>query len=131
VGAESWLLDTQLLLWASYEPARLSQRARRLIEARDSRLLFSLVSLWEVAIKSSLRRADFSGDASELHRALLDEGFVELPILPAHIVGVASLLWLHRDPFDRMLVAQAKAEGSLLLTADVALKRYGRFVRAA
>jgi PIN domain nuclease of toxin-antitoxin system len=124
-----WLLDTHLLVWAVYDPGRLPRRAVRLLEKRDVRLMFSLASIWEVAIKASLQRPDFTARPAEMHRALLDEGFVELSILPVHIARVATLPWLHRDPFDRMLVAQAAVEGLKLLTADAALKGYGRFVR--
>jgi PIN domain nuclease of toxin-antitoxin system len=125
-----WLVDTQLLVWAAYDAARLPRSAARELQSRDQRLIFSLASVWEVAIKSSLQRADFSVQPAELHRALLAEGFVELAILPSHIVHLATLPWLHRDPFDRMLVAQAMVEALTLLTADKGLKGYGSFVRA-
>jgi PIN domain nuclease of toxin-antitoxin system len=123
------LLDTHLLLWAAFEPARLSTKATRLLQSRDTPLAFSLASLWEVAIKTSLGRPDFSVDPGLLHRALLAEGFVELPIRPSHLIRVARLPWVHRDPFDRLLVAQAIEEGLSLLSADPVLKRYGRFVK--
>jgi PIN domain nuclease of toxin-antitoxin system len=126
-----WLLDTHLLVWAAYEPARLPRRADRLLQSRAERLVFSLASIWEVAIKASLQRPDFRVDPAELHRGLVEEGFVELPIAAAHIARLAALPWVHRDPFDRMLVAQAAVEGLTLLTADSRLKAYGRFVRAA
>ena len=124
-----WLVDTHLLVWAAYDDARLSARAAKIIRSRDAKVFFSLASLWEVAIKASLGRPDFVADADQLHGALLDEGFTELAIAPKHIARVATLAWVHRDPFDRMLVAQAKEEGLTLLTADAALKGYGRFVR--
>lgn len=126
-----WLIDTHLLVWAAYGDPRLSPRAAKIIRSRDSTVLFSLASLWEVAIKASLNRPDFRVDVSELHGALLDEGFGELAIAPKHIARVAKLPWLHRDPFDRMLVAQALEEGLTLLTVDAALKAYGRIVRIA
>lgn len=128
--AEMWLVDTHLLVWAAYDAQRLPRRAATVLQSRDERLVFSLASIWEVAIKASLKRPDFTAQTAELHRALLDEGFAELPIQPAHIAQVATLPWLHRDPFDRMLLAQAKSEGLRLLTADAALERYGRVVRA-
>jgi PIN domain nuclease of toxin-antitoxin system len=124
-----FLLDTQLLLWAAFEPKRLSAKAAKALQSREVPLAFSLVTLWEVAIKTSLARADFAVDPALLHRALLNEGFVEIAIRAAHMQRVASLPWIHRDPFDRLLVAQAIEEGLTLLTADATLKRYGRFVK--
>ncbi len=123
------LLDTHLILWAAFQPERLSAKASKLLRSRGSPLAFSLATIWEVAIKTSLGRSDFSVDPHQLHQALLAEGFVELPIHASHIVRVASLPWVHRDPFDRLLVAQALEERMTLLTADKVLKGYGRFVR--
>jgi len=82
-----------------------------------------------VAIKTSMARPGFAVDPERLRLALLAEGFNEMPIQAAHVVRVASLPWLHRDPFDRLLVAQAAEERLTLLTADAALKGYGRFVK--
>ncbi len=124
-----FLLDTRLVLWAALQPERLSVRATRLLSSREVSLAFSLATLWEVAVKTSLGRPDLSVDPGLLYRALLDEGFVEMPITAAHIARVASLPWVHRDPYDRLLVAQALEEGLTLLTADAVLKRYGRFVQ--
>lgn len=84
-----------------------------------------------MAIKTLLGRPGFAVDPALLHRALLAEGFVELAITAPHVLRVARLPWVHRDPFDRLLVAQAIEEGLTLLTADATLKRYGRFVKAA
>jgi PIN domain nuclease of toxin-antitoxin system len=123
------LLDTHLLLWMAFEPARLSSKAVKLLESRELPLAFSLASLWEVAIKTSLGRPDFSVDPAVLHSGLLSEGFVELPLRPQHLSRVASLPWVHRDPFDRLLVAQAAEEKVTLLTVDATLRRYGRFVK--
>ncbi len=123
------LLDTHLLLWAAFEPARLSPKASKALQSREVPLAFSLASLWEVAIKTSLGRPGFAVDPVLLHRALLAEGFSELPIRPAHLGRVATLPWVHRDPFDRLLVAQAAEDKLTLLTVDATLRRYGRFVR--
>ncbi len=123
------LVDTHLLLWAAFEPTRLSAKAAKTLQSRETPLLFSLATVWEVAIKTSLGRPDFSVDPGLLHRALLAEGFVELPINAAHLVRVGTLPWVHRDPFDRLLVAQAMEDKLTLLTADATLKRYGRFVK--
>ncbi len=123
------LLDTHLLLWSAFEPARLSAKAAKTLQSREIPLAFSLASLWEVAIKTSLGRADFSVDPGLLHRALLAEGLVELPITASHLTRVSVLPWVHRDPFDRLLVAQALEEKITLLTVDATLRRYGRFVK--
>ena len=123
------LLDTQLLLWAAFEPAKLSPKATKTLQSRAIPLAFSLASLWEVAINTSLGRHDFSVDPGLLHRSLLAEGFVEVAIAAPHLARVATLPWVHRDPFDRLLVGQAIENKLTLLTADATLKRYGRFVR--
>ena len=124
-----FLLDTHLLLWAAFEPSRLSSKATKVLQSRAVPLMFSLASLWEVAVKTSLGRPDFSVEPGLLQRALMTEGFVELPIGAEHLARVAVLPWVHRDPFDRLLVAQAAEEKLSLLTVDATLRRYGRFVK--
>ena len=118
------LLDTHILLWAANEPERLSAQAIALLEDPDNELLFSAASLWEVSIKNSLGRDDFKVDARLLRRGLLDNGYVELPITSAHAVYVESLPAIHKDPFDRILIAQATAEGITLVTADGMVAKY-------
>lgn len=119
------LLDTHILLWNAGRPDRLSPEARRIIDSADSELYFSAASLWEIAIKTSLGRSDFSVDARLLRRGLLDHGFAELPVTGEHAVAIDGLPPIHRDPFDRILVAQAKVEGIILLTSDNTVARYG------
>jgi len=123
------LLDTQLLLWAAAQPQRLSTRAKREISNPDNELLFSAASLWEIAIKTSLGRDDFRVEPRVFRRALLDNGYIELPITSEHAVSVDTLPHLHKDPFDRLLLAQALVEGITLLTADSQLARYRGPVR--
>jgi PIN domain nuclease of toxin-antitoxin system len=118
------LLDTHLLLWAAGEPQRLSKQARILIDNLENELLFSAASLWEVAIKRGLGREDFKVDARLLRRGLLDNGYSELPIISDHVVATESLPLIHKDPFDRILVAQATVEGVTLLTIDSVLSQY-------
>jgi len=118
------LLDTHLLLWAAGEPRRLSKRARTLIDNPDNELLFSAASLWEVAIKRGLGREDLKVDARLLRRGLLDNGYSELPIISDHVVATESLPPIHKDPFDRVLVAQATIEGVTLLTIDSLVAQY-------
>lgn len=124
-----YLLDTHLVLWAAFDPGRLSRRAAALLRDRKSAVVFSLATIWEVAIKTSLGRPGFAVDPSCLHAGLLAEGFAELPIRAQHLFRVATLPWVHRDPFDRLLVAQAVEEKMTLLTADAMLRGYGRFVK--
>ncbi len=119
-----FLLDTHVLLWAAGEPTRLSTSARRLLNDPNNDLLFSAASLWEVAIKRGLGRKDLSVDARLLRRGLLDNGYEELPILSKHVVEIESLPAIHKDPFDRLLVAQATVEGITLLTLDSVVARY-------
>lgn len=118
------LLDTHLLLWAAGEPRKLSKAARRLLEAADNILVFSAASLWEIAIKQSLGRDDFRADPRLLRRGLLDNGYEELAVTGAHAVAIATLPSLHKDPFDRILLAQAQVEGITLLTADDRVAQY-------
>jgi len=123
------LLDTQLLLWAAGQPERLSAAARKLLNDPRNELLFSAASLWEITIKSTLGREDFRVEPRLLRRGLLDNGYVELPVTSQHAVNLDSLPPLHKDPFDRLLLAQALSEGITLLTADGPLARYPGPVR--
>jgi len=116
------LLDTHLLLWASND--QLSRDARRLIEDEGNELLFSAASVWEVAIKNALGKPEFKVDPHLLRRSLLDNGYIELAIRGDHAAAVANLPDHHKDPFDRMLVAQATVEGIVLLTNDAAVASY-------
>lgn len=125
------LLDTQLVLWVALAPQRLRAATRRVVESRSRAVAFSDASLWEVAIKSSLGRPDFSVDARALRDGLVAAGFEEWPIRAEHLFEVGRLAWHHRDPFDRLLVAQAAVEKAQLLTADATLRAYGRHVRVA
>ena len=118
------LLDTHLLLWAAGEPDKLSARARILMEDPDNDLVFSVASLWEITIKTGLGRADFQVDPHLLRRGLIENGYEELPITSQHALAVGQLPDVHRDPFDRILVAQATEEGLLLLTHDPLVKAY-------
>nr|WP_226983673.1 type II toxin-antitoxin system VapC family toxin [Acidithiobacillus ferrooxidans] len=123
------LLDTHLLLWAADSLERVPVGARALMADLENELLFSVVSIWEVAIKSGLNRPDFQVDARLLRRGLLDNGYVELPISGEHAVAVDALPSIHKDTFDRLLMAQATVEGFVLLTNDATLSRYPGSVR--
>jgi PIN domain nuclease of toxin-antitoxin system len=123
------LLDTHLLLWSAFQRDRLSVAARTRILDPDNELVFSVVSLWETAIKAQLGRADFQVDARLLRRGLLDNGYEELTVTGEHAVAIAQLPPLHKDPFDRLLLAQSIAEGITLLTVDAVVARYPAPVR--
>jgi PIN domain nuclease of toxin-antitoxin system len=123
------LLDTQLLLWAAGHTDRLSAAAKKLLTTKRNDLFFSAASLWEIAIKSTLGRDDFRVEPRLLRRGLLDNGYTELPITSQHAVSIDSLPPLHKDPFDRLLLAQALTEGITLLTTDAQLTRYAGPVR--
>lgn len=123
------LLDTHVLLWAAGQPERLPSDVHALLLDPGSELYFSPVNLWEIAIKSSLGRPDFSADPRRLWRMLLANGYRELALTGEHAVAVGELPPLHKDPFDRILLAQARVEGLQLLTADDKLAAYGEGVR--
>lgn len=118
------MLDTHILLWVAQGSEQLSNKARSLIENPENQLYFSAASLWEISIKNKLGRADFKVDLAVLRRNLLDNGFEEMAINSAHAIGVDALPNIHKDPFDRMLVAQTAVEGITLMTADSVVAEY-------
>lgn len=124
-----YLLDTQLLLWAAGQPEKLSRAARKLLNDPQNELIFSAASMWEISIKSSLGRDDFRVEPRLLRRGLLDNGYIEMPITSQHAVSTDSLPPLHKDPFDRLLIAQALTEGITLVTGDAQVARYSGPVR--
>ena len=124
------LLDTHLLLWAAGMPERLPVQARVLIERPETEPIVSAASLWEIAIKSGLGRTDFSVDPRLLRRGLRENGYAELDVTGTHATAVDLLPPIHKDPFDRILVAQAQIEGLVLLTTDEVVARYPGPIRA-
>jgi PIN domain nuclease of toxin-antitoxin system len=118
------LLDTHLLLWIAEESRRLPPAAIQLVNDPDNELLFSTASLWEIAIKLRRGREDFHVDPRLLRHRLLNNDYGELPVTGEHAVAVADLPMLHRDPFDRLLIAQSTVEGVTLLTSDMTVARY-------
>lgn len=123
------LLDTHLLLLSAAEPSKLSTQSRSLILDSDNDLFFSAASIWEITIKSRLGRPDFDLDPHVLRRGLADNGYLELTVNVEHALAVLALPPLHKDPFDRMLVAQATIEGFVLLTSDEQVAAYPRPIR--
>lgn len=130
-----FLLDTHLLLWAaastdtSEAGAGLSAVAAAVIDDPANELVFSAASIWEVAIKAGLGRPDFQADPHLFRRGLLESGYAELPVTGRHAAQVAVLPPRHKDPFDRMLIAQAIVEGMVLLTADGQVAAYDGPIR--
>ena len=122
------LLDTHILLWALTEPERLSVSVGETLINPDNEVLFSAASLWEISIKVALGRADFRVTPQEIFSEAVAAGFVELPVHSAAAMRVADLPHIHRDPFDRLLVAQAMTEPALLYTADSQLQAYSELV---
>lgn len=123
------LLDTRLLVWAATRPDRLSPITLGLIEDPDNEPMFSAASLWEISIKYGLGREDFASDPRLLRRELHENGYEELPVTSSHALAVLGLPRLHKDPFDRILIAQSIVEGITLLTADPVMARYAELVR--
>jgi PIN domain nuclease of toxin-antitoxin system len=122
------LLDTHLMLWALAEPNRLDATTKAVLEDASNEVLFSAASVWEIAIKAGLGRSDFAFDPQQILRAALDTGFVELPVRSEAAALVAKLQPHHRDPFDRLLIAQAMSEPVRFYTADPVLPPYSELV---
>ena len=129
MDAQTLLLDTNVLLHALIAPQRLPEPIRNDLSAVQNRVLYSTASLWEVAIKSSLNRGDFNFDSADVEDLAEQTGFERLDILPAHCHTVAEFPWHHRDPFDRLLVAQAISLPAYLLTTDAMLPPFSQLVR--
>lgn len=125
------LLDTHLVIWAAKGLEHLPAGARALMEVPENELYFSVASLWEIAIKRGLNRPGFRLDARVLRRRMLDNGYHELTILSEHAVAIDTLPPIHKDPFDRLLIAQAMVEGIMLLTDDATVAKYPGPIRLA
>jgi PIN domain nuclease of toxin-antitoxin system len=125
----NYLLDTQLLVWSLTQSPRLSPSVRELLEEPENQPYASVISIWEVAIRYSLQRPDFTIDAHNLRRAIRETDFRELPIVSDHALAIQALPNIHKDPFDRLLIAQAIVEGMTLLTVDSVLAKYPGPVR--
>jgi PIN domain nuclease of toxin-antitoxin system len=124
-----FLVDTQITIWALLDDARLSEPAREVLGDLTNECVFSVSSIWEIAIKRALKKPGFLLDPREIRRQLLANGYEELTIQSKHVVEVDSLAPIHKDPFDRMLIAQATVEGIILLTADATIAKYPGSIR--
>jgi len=125
------LLDTHIVLWAAGQPEKLSVSARTLLTTPANLLFFSAASIWEIVIKKGLGREDFRVDPRRLRKMLIVHGYTELPVTADHSLAVETLPPLHKDPFDRLLLAQARTEGMLLLTMDASVIQYQEAVLPA
>lgn len=123
-----YLLDTNVLLAALLAPERLPQEVAAGLSDASNTVYFSAASIWEVAIKRSLKRENFDFSPQDIHRLALDTGFAELMVGGAHCYPLADMPWHHRDPFDRLLVAQAQSLPAYLLTTDGVLSQYSELV---
>ena len=119
------LLDTHILLWVAGSPEKLSESTRSLLSSPDNSLFFSAVSIWEIVIKLVLGRKDFKADPYRLRKLLVSNGYAEISVTAEHALKVDSLPPLHKDSFDRLLLAQARVEGMRLVTADSQITQYG------
>ena len=123
------LLDTNILLCALIAPERLNADIQTQLSDAENTVYFSAVSIWEIAIKSSLNKTDFDFSPQDIHRLAIETGFSELAVQAPHTFAVANMAWHHRDPFDRLLIAQALSLPAYLLTSDSVLAQYSELVQ--
>lgn len=126
-----FLVDSHILLWVQLEPEKLPSKARELLRAPENEFFFSAASIWELAIKARLQRVNFQASPSELARGAVESGFTEVPVWASVAARVATLPLHHRDPFDRLLIAQAQDMPARLLTVDKQLLVYSELVTLA
>ena len=124
-----FLLDTHFILWLPIGGRGLSRAALKLIRDPENEFVFSVLSLWEIALKRARYGRDFAFDPREIRTRMLENGYEELAVEGAHVLAVDSLSPIHKDPFDRLLIAQAMVEGITLLTVDATVARYSGPIR--
>ncbi|WP_280776451.1 type II toxin-antitoxin system VapC family toxin [Rhizobium sp. SG_E_25_P2] len=118
------MADTNILLWMMSSHPRLSQNHLNVLRSPANEIYFSATSIFEIAVKQQIGKFDFNVDAAEIRAALIERGYRELPVTGAHAVRVLDLPLIHRDPFDRLLIAQALSEDLVLMTADHVVADY-------
>ena len=124
------LLDTHILLWAAGQPEKLPESGRKMLLDNRNTLFFSAANIWEIVIKKGNGRDDFKVDPERMRKMLVLNDYKELAITTEHVLRVSALPPLHKDPFDRILIAQARSEGMLLMTVDAAVIDYGEGIQA-
>lgn len=125
----NYLVDTHLLIWAAGQDDKLSPEAVEILNSLQNNLWFSVASFWEIAIKKMRNRPDFKPEIGPLRAGLFNNGYSELAVEGHHVLLLSSLPPIHKDPFDRLLLAQAAAAGLVLLTSDRTLGEYGGDIR--
>ena len=128
LSVKTYLLDTNVLLSAVIAPEWLSPDVQETLSLPNNIVYFSAASIWEIAIKRSLHKSDFDFSPEDIHSLALETGFVELTVQAEHCYALADMPWLHRDPFDRLLIAQAQSLPAYLLTSDKVLDQYSDLV---
>jgi PIN domain nuclease of toxin-antitoxin system len=129
VTQRTLLLDTNILLCALIAPERLNADVQTQLSDAENTVYFSAVSIWEIAIKNSLNKSNFDFLPQDIHRLAIETGFSELAVQAPHTFAVANMAWHHRDPFDRLLIAQALSLPAYLLTSDSVLTQYSELVQ--
>ena len=124
-----FLLDTHILIWAAIAPHKISSELTSLLSDPSNHLYFSSASIWEISIKESMGKKDFKVSTKKLHEGLVENGYKEIKVSALHAMEVIKLPFIHRDPFDRILVATAIWENMPLLTNDSTLSPYNSLVR--
>ncbi|MDO4897206.1 MAG: type II toxin-antitoxin system VapC family toxin [Moraxella sp.] len=119
-----YLLDTHIVIWLAQEPQKLDERLKALLLNKNVKVYFSAVNLWEVAIKKALGKAGFDVDVKLLYQHLIENQYLELPVLSRHCLLVQDLPLYHKDPFDRLIIAQAMSENFTLITEDTIIPQY-------
>ena len=119
------LLDTHTFIWYVEDDARLPETTKEIIKSEENTLLISIASLWEISIKTSLNKLTLKASIEEIVNMVMENGFELLPILPGHIIKNNLLEYYHRDPFDRMIIAQVLFEEIVIVGKDEMFDKYG------
>jgi len=119
------LLDTHAFIWFVENDSNLTITSKNIIQEESNTIILSIVSLWEITIKTSLKKLEISRDIKEIIELIPENGFEILPITPPHLIELSRLPFFHRDPFDRLLVAQAISENVHFISKDEVLDKYG------
>jgi PIN domain nuclease of toxin-antitoxin system len=119
------LLDSHTLIWSIYTPKLIPKKSLSLIESTENKSMVSIASLWEIAVKYSLQRLELSKGLESFFNSVSEAELEILPISTSHILGIASLPFYHKDPFDRIIITQAIAENLTIISKDRQFKNYG------